>query len=177
MKFFSLMLLSIALLTSCVGTPNIKSTENLTVNEGIAVTNCKTPNLISRYIMLYPEDYKPSFGRLPPGVECTQNGVLAVIKLKAGKYYMGVAGYTPETPGFRNLPEFTIQPNKINYIGDLRIAVRETNVVAGLLAGFAQPKINISAVDEEKETLRILSEVYPDLIALYKVVSDIARKK
>lgn len=168
-KFFSLAL-STTILASCVGTANMKTAEPLLADEGIVVTNCKTPHAISRYVNIFPEGYKPKFGTTPAGVKCTQDGTLAVIKLKAGNYH---AGYTQNFNYYQHLPQFTVQPNKINYIGDLRFASRETNVVVGLIAGFQQPKVNVSAIDNKQETIKQLQNQRPDITSRYAVVTDI----
>ncbi|MEM6781196.1 MAG: hypothetical protein AAF569_04985 [Pseudomonadota bacterium] len=87
-RFFSLAL-SVTLLASCAGTANMKTAEPLMANEGIVVTNCQTPHAIARYVNIFPEDHKQKFGVMPPGVKCTQDGTLAVIKLEVGKYHAG----------------------------------------------------------------------------------------
>lgn len=168
-RFFSLAL-SVTLLASCAGTANMKTAEPLMANEGIVVTNCKTPHAIARYVNIFPENYKQKFGTSVPSVKCTQDGVLAVIKLDAGDYH---AGYALNESMVKYLPKFKVQPKKVNYIGDLRIAVRETNVVTGLLAGFEQPKINVSALDNRQETIQRLKDERPDIAGKYEIVTDI----
>lgn len=172
-KFLSLTL-SLVVLASCAGTANMKISEPLTTNEGIVVTNCKTPHSIARYINIFPEDHVQKFGVMPPGVKCTQNGTLAVIKLEAGKYH---AGFTQNFNHYKHLPTFTVQPNKINYIGDLRFAANETNVVIGLLVGFKQPKVRVSALDKRQETMQRLRDERPDIADKYQVVYSIVGGK
>jgi len=148
--------------------------ETLLSNEGIVLTTCKTPNSLSRIVNIFPENHKGGFGaKMPPSVNCTQEGTLAVIKLEAGKYY---TGYTPDLRVFKHLPQFTVQPNKVNYIGDLRIAVRETNVVTGLLVGFDRPQVNVSVMDKSEETLQRLKDERPDIADKYEIVTDIATR-
>lgn len=175
-RFFSFVIFA-AILSSCAGmeingTGNVKTDEPLMLNEGVVVTNCKTPNTISRHVYIYPENFKSKFGVIAPNVKCTQDGTLAVIKLDAGNYRVG----NPlSDAAIKYLPQFTVQPNKINYMGDLRIAVRETNVVTGLLVGFQQPQINVSVMDKTEETLQKLNDERPDIANKYEIVSDIAK--
>ena len=172
-RFVSL-ILSTTILASCAGTGNMKAGDHLAVSEGIVVTTCQTPNAISRYVNVFPESFKPKLGSMAPMIKCTQGGTLHVLKLAAGNYH---TGYTPNHKIFKHLPQFNVQANKINYIGDLRIAVRETNIASGLLAGFKQPKISFSAIDKQSDTMQRLNEQRPDIAGKYAVVSDIARKK
>ena len=170
-KTFAL-LTCVSFLTGCVTTQNMKPSEPLLENEGIVVTTCKTPNAINRVVSVIPADYKHTFGDIPPHVSCSQEGKLAVIKLEAGDYH---TGETKNFNVYKHLPSFTVQPNKINYIGDLRIAVSETNLMVGLLVGFQQPKISFSVVDERQETLQQLRDERPDIADNYKMVVDIAK--
>ena len=47
-RFFSFVI-SAVILASCIQTKNLELGAPLIANEGIVVTNCKTPNTISRY--------------------------------------------------------------------------------------------------------------------------------
>lgn len=177
-RFFPLVL-SAAILASCAtGTPNIRPSENLMQDEGIVLTTCQTPNNTNKEIVLYPKGFKHQFMKfsLPPTVLCTKEGELAVIKLKAGEYYASTPLKTADKVGLDNLNKFTIQPSKINYIGDLTISIRQTNIAIGLLVGFDQPQINISASDRKNETLQRLQNHNPELLERYKVITSIAKK-
>lgn len=159
------------LLSACVTTPNLKPDETLAANEGILVTTCQTPNAVNRVVSVIREDYKHTFGDLPPHLTCSREGTLAAIKLEAGQYHVG---NTTNFDAYKHLPKFTVKANKINYIGDLRIAVNETNVMVGLLAGFDKPTIRFSVVDERTETLQRLKAERPDISDNYSIVYDIA---
>lgn len=165
-----------ALLSACTTLKNMEHVDSLADNEGIALTICKNPKTFDTVLTVYPEDFKYS-DVFPPRFSCSKEGHLTVTKLEAGTYYLGRPGLSSESQGFKNLPQFTIVPNKINYIGDIRFAVVETNIISGLIAGFKQPKFNISAVDRKEETLQKLREGYPDIAARYDSVTDITRKK
>lgn len=177
-RSFSLTMSAIILSSCATGTANIKSSDYLQNNEGIALTTCKTPNSLNREILLYPKEYEHGFLKfsLPPIVLCTQEGKLAAIKLEAGEYYASSSFKTADKVGWNNVYKFTIEPNKINYIGDLRIAVRGTNIVTGLLAGFDQPQIHISALDNRQETVQKLKAERPDIVDQYEIVFDIAKR-
>lgn len=158
------------MLASCT-TTNIQSGGTLLNNEGILLTTCKTPNAINRVVTVFPENYTP--GWPPPMINCSRTGNLAAIKFEKGKYYVGA---TNDFNEFKHLASFTLKPNKINYIGDLRIAVNETNVVSGLIAGFEQPKVNFSIMNKSEETISAFQTQYPELAGKYEIISNIPKK-
>lgn len=161
-------------LSGCAGTSDFKPSQSLQPNEGLVLTRCTTPHSISRYVSLLEHDFKHAFinTEIPKSVKCTQEGELSLIKMKASDYYMTIQAIVLSEDKQKTVPKFSVQANKINYIGDIYFEVRSTDWKATRVV----KNMELTASDKFAETMQAFKQQMPDMAGRYEVVKSVAQK-
>lgn len=164
------------LLTSCVAASNVNSSQDLASNEGIVVTHCKTHDYKDRFFTFFDSNFEPTI--LFPGpyrpkrILCSPDGNFAYIKMKASDYYIYLGTQAVPKDARDNLAKFTVEANKINYIGDINFDHVNKQILDTNKVHF----YTVSISNNLQETKQRLMNQEPELVNKYELITSIAAK-
>jgi len=163
--------LSFCLLSACT-TSDFKETQSLKPDEGLILTECASGwgNMLNVYESGY--DTTKFFRHISESaviIPCPKQDKLSLLKLKEGDYFIGSVGVTVYQPQSQAL-NFTIEPNKINYIGDLKYGSTLKTLDTHKTRTFT-----ISISDNFKETKEAFEKSMPNIAERYEVISRVAK--
>jgi len=176
MKWMCMLLLLAVSTTASAGIENIKPTAKLGANEGILVATTRCAGW-TQFVQLYRPG-TPSTGvlglyRFSSVTSCVPG--IKTRRVKAGRYYIGwiAVGQTglavPEAEAF----SFTIEPGKLNYIGEIRVGMHpQLELERDPRSG--PPADMILVTDREAEARATLATEYPWLLEKFPFVRALA---
>lgn len=139
------------------GTKNIKDTDELEKNEGILLSNVSS-NDNDIFILFESNENTTAESEI-----LEINNELKVVPLAAGEYQIFEVRKNNNYARFRRLYNFTIEKNKITYIGD--IGVKSTD-----------EKVNAMVFDKSNKVKTMLEKQYPNIYKKYEFINKAPKK-
>jgi len=183
MKKFIIPMALMLVLQGCA-TSEFTAEKTLNAEQGVLLAQFPCSSVL-RQLTLYKSGYnvqkRSIFNKSLTGREamfrCSDEGQITLIALESGDYFIGDANlgglFIPESRAYK----FTIQPDKINYIGDINTSSRVMNSYRrDYKTTVTNISANIEVNNKFNETVKLLKQEKPSISTKYKIVQAVAKK-
>lgn len=171
--------LLLALSAPCQAGENMKESATLKPDEGVLVTTVRCGHPVTGMQLYAPgKSAKGLKGMVKFDELLTCAPGIKTVRTKAGRYYIGLL-YGRGGPKLvleeQDAPHFTVEPGKLNYVGDIYAGdVSPFEVDQETLLRISGR--SLAVMDREPEARAVLEQQYPWLLARYPFATALADK-